>query len=407
MHAQELKALFGNSVRFWTGSMSVEDAAVRQLQNIAELPILAGHIAVMPDVHMGMGATVGSVIPTLSAVIPSAVGVDIGCGMGAVRTGLTASDLPDSLVGMRAAIEAAVPVGFAYNADTLNIAHEGRVAAELQRRYDALMNGFHGLSLFTGIGHFDVERMARQISSLGGGNHFIEVCLDESQQVWLMLHSGSRNVGKTVGEAAMEAAKKHVASLDITLKDKDLAWLDDGTEAFAQYTQALSWAQDYARLNRDVMLHRVIGAVEDTMGRSLSITDEAVNCHHNYLAKEEFGGKSVWVTRKGAVSARAGQLGIIPGSMGAKSFIVCGKGHEAAYCSCSHGAGRQMSRTQAKKQFTTADLAAQTAGVECRKDGDIVDEIPGAYKSIEDVMAAQTELVDIKHTLKQVLCVKG
>lgn len=407
MDAQALKDLFGSKVRFWTGAMSVEDAAVKQLQNIAELPILCGHIAVMPDIHLGTGATVGSVIPTLSAVIPSAVGVDIGCGMVAVRTGLKASDLPDSLAGMRAEIEAAVPVGFAYNQKPLSIGHESHVGAELQHRYDVLMAGFHGLSLFTGIGQFDEQRMARQINSLGGGNHFQEVCLDESQQVWLMLHSGSRNVGKTIGEAAMEAARKHVAALDITLKDKDLAWLDDGTEAFEQYTQALSWAQDYARLNRDVMLYHVIKAVEKTLGRSLSITDEAVNCHHNYLSKEEFGGKSVWITRKGAVSARAGQMGIIPGSMGAKSFIVCGKGHEAAYCSCSHGAGRKMSRSAAKRYFTTDDLEAQTAGVECRKDDAVVDEIPGAYKDIDEVMAAQADLVEIKHTLKQVLCVKG
>jgi tRNA-splicing ligase RtcB len=407
MNAQELSTMFDGKVRFWTGAMTVEEAALKQLHNIAELPILAGHIAVMPDVHMGKGATVGSVIPTLSAVIPSAVGVDIGCGMVAVRTGLTASDLPDSLSAMRGAIEAAVPVGFAYHADRLAVGQDNVAGRELQRRYDGLMGGFHALDLFTGLGFFDPKRMSQQIGTLGGGNHFIEVTLDETGQVWLMLHSGSRNVGKTVGEAAMEAAKRHVASLDITLKDKDLAWLDDGTTAFEQYTHALSWAQDYARLNRDVMLHLVIKAVEKTLGRSLSITDEAVNCHHNYLAKEEFGGKSVWVTRKGAVSARAGQLGIIPGSMGAKSFIVCGKGHEAAYCSCSHGAGRKMSRSAAKRQFTAEDLAAQTAGVECRKDIDVVDEIPGSYKDIDEVMAAQSDLVEIKHTLKQVLCVKG
>jgi len=407
MNAQQLATMFDGKVRFWTGGMTVEEAALKQLHNIAELPILAGHIAVMPDVHMGKGATVGSVIPTLSAVIPSAVGVDIGCGMLAVRTGLTAAGLPDSLAAVRGAIEAAVPVGFAYHANPLSIAHESAAAAVLQSRYDGLMKGFDDLSLFTGIGHFDKQRMYCQNATLGGGNHFIELCLDESGQVWIMLHSGSRNVGKTIGEAAMEQAKRHVASLDITLKDKDLAWLDDGTTAFEQYTTALSWAQDYARLNRDVMLHLVIKAVEKTLGRSLSITDEAVNCHHNYLAKEEFGGKSVWVTRKGAVSARKGQLGIIPGSMGAKSFIVCGKGHEAAYCSCSHGAGRKMSRSEAKRRFTVDDLAAQTAGVESRKDIDVVDEIPAAYKPIEEVMAAQSDLVEIKHTLKQVLCVKG
>lgn len=407
MNTQDLKNLFGDSVRFWTGSMPVEEAAVKQLQNIAQLPILAGHIAVMPDVHMGKGATVGSVIPTLSAVVPSAVGVDIGCGMVAVRTGLTAQDLPGSLASMRASIEKAVPVGFAYHQKQLAIGHESAPAAELQRRYDSLMGAFKDLSLFTGIGHFDAQRMTQQVGTLGGGNHFIEVCLDESQQVWLMLHSGSRNVGKTVGEAAMEAAKRHVQSIGVELVDKDLAWLDDGTRAFEEYTAALAWAQDYARLNRDVMLHLVIHAVERDLGRKLDITDEAVNCHHNYLSKEEFGGRSVWVTRKGAVSARAGQLGIIPGSMGAKSFIVCGKGHEAAYCSCSHGAGRKMSRAAAKRYFTAEDLAKQTAGVECRKDSEVIDEIPGAYKDIDAVMEAQSELVDIKHILKQVLCVKG
>lgn len=407
MNKQELHALFGDNVRFWTGSMSVEDAAVKQLQNIANLPILAGSIAVMPDVHLGKGATVGSVIPTLSAVIPSSVGVDLGCGLVAVQTQLTAADLPDSLSAMRTAIEKAVPVGFAYHPTPLNIDNQSPAATELQYRYNTLMAEFPNLSLFTGLGQFDAKRMTQQVGTLGGGNHFIEVCLDESQQVWLMLHSGSRNVGKTIGEAAMEAAKQHVASLDITLADKDLAWLSDGTVAFAQYTQALSWAQDYARLNRDVMLHLVIQAVEKTLGRSLGITAEAVNCHHNYLSKEEFGGKSVWITRKGAVSARQGQLGVIPGSMGAKSFIVCGKGHEAAYCSCSHGAGRKMSRSAAKRYFTAEDVAEQTAGVECRKDADVIDEIPAAYKDIDEVMAAQSELVDIKHTLKQVLCVKG
>lgn len=405
--AQSLSDQFGGKVRFWTGAMPVEDAALQQLRNISELPILAGPVAVMPDVHMGKGATVGSVIPTLSAVVPSSVGVDIGCGMVAVRTGLHARDLPDSLAQVRAGIEAAVPVGFAYHAATLDVGRDGGAGAELQRRYDGLMAQFPSLSLFTGLGHFDAKRMTQQVGTLGGGNHFIEICLDEAQRVWLMLHSGSRNVGKTVGEAAMEAAKRHMADLDITLADRDLAWLDDGTLAFEQYTQALAWAQDYARLNRDVMLHFVIKALEAKLGRALAITDEAVNCHHNYLSKEEFGGKSVWVTRKGAVSARAGQLGIIPGSMGAKSFIVCGKGHEAAYCSCSHGAGRKMSRSAAKRYFTAEDLAEQTAGVECRKDADVVDEIPAAYKDIDEVMAAQSELVDIKHTLKQVLCVKG
>ena len=407
MNQQELNDLYDGRVRFWTGSLPVEDAALKQLSNITQLPILAGHIAVMPDVHMGKGATVGSVIPTVSAVIPSAVGVDIGCGMIAVRTGLHAPDLPHSLVRMRSEIERRVPVGFAYHQQALSIGGQSAAAAELQRRYDALMGSFSALEMFAGIGHFDAKRMTQQVGTLGGGNHFIEVCLDESQRVWIMLHSGSRNVGKTIGEAAMENAKRHVAGLGVSLADQDLAWLEDGTPAFAQYTAALSWAQDYARLNRDVMLHLVIQAVERELRRPLNITDEAVNCHHNYLSKEEFGGQSVWVTRKGAVSARKGQMGIIPGSMGAKSFIVCGKGHEAAYCSCSHGAGRKMSRTAAKRYFTSQDLREQTQGVECRKDNDVIDEIPGAYKSIDEVMAAQTDLVEVRHTLKQVLCIKG
>lgn len=407
MQSNDLSSLFDGKVRLWTGSMPVEQAAIDQLKNIAQLPILAGHIAVMPDVHMGKGATVGSVIPTLSAVIPSAVGVDIGCGMLAVRTGLTAADLPDSLASMRPAIEREVPVGFSFHTSKLSIGRDSPAGQLLQQRYDTLMGSFKDLALFTGLGHFNQERMTQQVGTLGGGNHFIEVCLDESAQVWVMLHSGSRNVGKTVGEAAMEAAKKHVATLDITLPDKDLAWLADGTVEFEQYTSALSWSQDYARLNRDVMLHLVIRAIEGVLGRSLSITDEAVNCHHNYLAKEEFGGRSVWVTRKGAVSARKGQLGIIPGSMGAKSYIVCGKGHEEAYCSCSHGAGRKMSRAAAKRYFTAEDLSEQTSGIECRKDDAVVDEIPAAYKDIDEVMAAQSDLVEIRHTLKQVLCVKG
>jgi len=403
----DLNQSFDNKVLFWTADMPVEDAALDQLRRLSELPILAGPIAVMPDVHMGKGATVGSVIPTLHAVIPSAVGVDIGCGMVAVQTGLHSRDLPDSLAALRVGIEKAVPVGFACHAQPLNIGADSAVASVLQQRYDQLMGSFGALALFTDLGYFDAKRMTQQVGTLGGGNHFIEVCLDEEQRVWLMLHSGSRNVGKTIGEAAMEAAKAHVAGLDITLADRDLAWLPDDSVAFAQYTHALAWAQDYARLNRDVMLHLVIRATESVLGRSLSITQEAVNCHHNYLSQESFGGRSVWVTRKGAVSARAGQLGIIPGSMGAKSFIVCGKGHEAAYCSCSHGAGRKMSRAAAKRYFTAEDLAQQTAGVECRKDDEVVDEIPGAYKDIDEVMAAQSDLVEVRHTLKQVLCVKG
>ena len=407
MNASELKKHFGDKVRFWVGGMSVEDAAIRQLENIAELPILAGHIAVMPDVHMGKGATVGSVIPTLNAVIPSSVGVDLGCGLNAIRTGLTAADLPDSLSLMRSAIEQVIPVGFAHHASPISVGSEGPRGQLLQSRFDGLMGGFDDLTIFSGLGHFDPKRVALQQQTLGGGNHFVELAIDEESRVWVMVHSGSRNVGKTVGEAAMEMAKKYVATLDITLRDRDLAWLDDHTVEFEKYVRALSWCQDYARLNRDLMVYAAIKAIEKTLGRTVPVTDEAINCHHNYLAKEEFNGRSVWITRKGAVSARSGQLGVILGSMGTKSYIVCGKGHEAAYCSCSHGAGRKMSRTAARRQFTEEDLIAQTVGVECRKDAAIIDELPEAYKKIEDVMAAQSDLVEIKHTLKQVLCIKG
>ena len=408
MNNKELEAQFAGRIRFWTGDSDVDYDALAQLRNISNMPFLAGHIAVMPDVHLGKGATVGSVIPTVDAVIPAAVGVDIGCGMQALRTGLFAKDLPDSLREVRLQIERDVPVGFAYHSKALRLKQNGLVGMALQQRYDRSMAEFESLRIFKTIKHFDAKRMTQQVGTLGGGNHFIEICLDEQDRVWVMLHSGSRNAGKTVGEAAMEMAKSYVATLDVSLRDADLAWLADGTAEFAQYTEALSWAQNYARLNRDVMSLLVLEALKKALGGvDLRIEDEAINCHHNYLSKEEFGGRSVWVTRKGAVSARKGELGIIPGSMGAKSYIVCGKGHEDAYCSCSHGAGRKMSRSAAKRYFTTENVREQTAGVECRKDEGIIDEIPGAYKDIDEVMANQTDLVEIKHTLKQVLCIKG
>lgn len=397
----KLKNLFGGKVKAWVGGMQIEDAAQSQLANIADLPILAGHVAVMPDVHMGMGATVGSVIPTRSAVIPSAVGVDIGCGMIAVRTSLKAVDLPDSLKTIRSQIERDVPVGFNFHTRAHN-------AAEwLQQRAAKHLESFDSLKIFNSIEGFNRTRMAAQIGTLGGGNHFIEVCLDENQDVWVMLHSGSRNVGKTVGEAAMTKAKKYMATLDISLPDKDLSWLAEGTPEFDEYVQALEWAQQYAKINRDTMLDLVLQAIRKTVSKPFDLTSEAVNCHHNYLSKEFHNGTEMWITRKGAVSAQFGQLGIIPGSMGAKSYIVCGKGYSEAYCSCSHGAGRKMSRTAAKKYFTVDDLEKQTEGVECRKDSGVVDEIPSAYKDIDEVMEAQSDLVEVKHTLKQILCVKG
>lgn len=395
------------NVQAWTQGLEIEYEALRQIRNLSGLPILAGHVAVMPDVHFGKGATVGSVIPTLGAIIPAAVGVDIGCGMCAVRTDLVAGDLPDSLAPIRAAIEAAVPVGFAIHGRELNPTHEGPHGRVLRDRMEALFQRFEGLGILGVLGKLDARRVWKQLGTLGGGNHFIEICLDEAGAVWVMLHSGSRFIGKTIGEAAIGMARESAHRAGIALPDRDLAWLSEGTVEFDQYVEALRWAQDYAALNRDLMLFRVMNVLREAFGRPVGSTQEAINCHHNYASIEEHLGRAVWVTRKGAVSAREGQLGIIPGSMGAKSFIVRGKGHAASYCSCSHGAGRRMSRGAAKRFFDLAALAAQTEGVECRKDAGVIDEIPGAYKDIDTVMAAQAELVGIEHTLKQVLCVKG
>ncbi len=361
----------------------------------------------MPDVHLGKGATVGSVIPTRGAIIPSAVGVDIGCGMCAVKTTLTASDLPDSLARLRAKIEAMVPVGFASHDKPSKTLHDGLQGVALHRRMNSLHERFDGIHILDRVGKFDTPRVWRQLGTLGGGNHFIEICLDEKQNVWVMLHSGSRNVGKTIGEVAISMARERAVKQHVHLPDRDLAWLDEGSAEFNEYVEGLLWSQDYAALNRDLMLFNVMKALREELGRDIGTTEHAVNCHHNYANIEEHFGEKVWITRKGAVSARAGEMGIIPGSMGAKSFIVRGKGNADAYCSCSHGAGRRLSRSAAKREFNLADLAQQTAGVECRKDGGVLDEIPGAYKDIDAVMAAQSNLVEIVATLKQVLCVKG
>jgi tRNA-splicing ligase RtcB len=385
------------NARFWTHGVPVEDAALQQIKNTSSLPILAGPMAVMPDVHFGIGATVGTVIATNAAVIPAAVGVDIGCGMAAVRTNLTASDLPESLSELRHSIERSIPVGFNEHRDALP-GFDG----EIGRRFEALRIHEWAAQKSTVGG-----KMARQCGTLGGGNHFVEICLDEQQRVWIMLHSGSRGTGNQIGRLAIEKAKGIAVERGVELPDKDLAWLDEGTPAFDIYIEAMQWAQDYARHNRDLMLAAVMKDLRHTLKRDVTMDMEAVNCHHNYTNREVHLGKEVWLTRKGAVSARAGELGIIPGSMGVKSFIVKGRGNQEAYCSCSHGAGRKMSRGAAKRAFKVEDMAAQTLGVECRKDEGVIDEIPGAYKDIDAVMAAQTELVDIVHTLKQVLCVKG
>ncbi len=395
------------NVQAWVDGVDVDYQALNQVRNIAGLPIIAGHVAIMPDVHLGKGATVGSVIPTRGAIIPAAVGSDIGCGLCAVRTNLTASDLPANLGPMRSAIEALVPVGFASHDKELNPTHEAAHGRVLKQRMDALFARYESLSILDVLGSLDARRIFKQLGTLGGGNHFIEVCLDEAGAVWVMLHSGSRNIGKTIGEAAISMARELAVKAKLALPDRDLAWLNEGSPEFNQYVEALSWAQDYAALNRDLMMFRAMRALRETLGREIGTTKEAINAHHNYATVEEHFGSKVWITRKGAVSAREGQLGIIPGSMGAKSYIVRGKGNPLAYCSCSHGAGRRHSRGEAKRLFDLDALAVQTAGVECRKDASVLDEIPGAYKDIDAVMAAQADLVSVEHTLKQVLCVKG
>lgn len=396
-----------NNVRFWTEGVPVEHDALNQIRNIASLPIVAGHVAIMPDVHLGKGATVGSVIPTRGAIIPAAVGVDIGCGMCAVKTTLTDADLPDSLARLRSAIESLVPVGFNAHKAPMKTSHGGLQGIALHRRMGDLHERFPKVRIMNRVGKFDAPRVWKQLGTLGGGNHFIEVCLDETQAVWVMLHSGSRNVGKTVGECAIHMARDIAVKAQTHLPDRDLAWLDEGSVEFDEYVEGLRWAQDYAALNRDLMLFSVMKALRDEFGRDIGSTERAVNCHHNYANIEEHFGQKVWITRKGAVSARAGELGIIPGSMGAKSYIVRGKGHAQAYCSCSHGAGRKMSRNAAKRAYGLEDLVRQTEGVECRKDSGVIDEIPAAYKDIDAVMAAQADLVEVVATLKQVLCVKG
>jgi tRNA-splicing ligase RtcB len=393
-------------VKIWT--RDIEHEAIQQLVNVSQLPIVHGHIAAMPDVHAGIGATVGSVIPTLAAIIPAAVGVDIGCGMNAVRLSLTASDLPDNLRTVRSAIEAAVPVGFSqHDSSKVRGSQHARTARTLDQRLDAIVKKHPALMKMQK--RFN-ETWVCQLGTLGGGNHFIELCLDESQHVWVMLHSGSRGIGNVMGRYFIDAARKDMRRHRQNLPDADLAYFSEGSEWFDDYVEAVDWAQDYALLNRREMMRLVLQVLERVLSPRINawkVMGEAVNCHHNYVARERHFGENVFVTRKGAISAREGELGIIPGSMGARSYIVRGLGNPESLCSCSHGAGRRMSRTAAKRRFSRDDLEAQTQGVECRKDGGVLDEIPGAYKDIDEVMANQSDLVEIVHTLKQVVCVKG
>lgn len=392
-------------VKAWTRGVQVEEQAKQQLLNLASMPFVYKHVAAMPDVHWGMGATVGSVIATKGAIIPAAVGVDIGCGMIAQRTSLTASDLPDSLKLLRFTIEQAVPHGRTNNGDMND---RGAWGVPVQRE-DGANTLYRELSEIV-VNYPKLERAAKKaphhMGTLGTGNHFIEVCLDEEQRVWVMLHSGSRGIGNAIGSMFIELAKEDMRRWFINLPDMDLAYLPQGSQLFDDYFDAVQWAQRYALLNRERMLNATLGALEYAV-KPFSCDTVAVNCHHNYVQWEKHFGENVLVTRKGAVSAREEQLGVIPGSMGAQSYIVRGKGNRESFFSCSHGAGRAMSRNDARKRFTVADHEAATQGVECRKDADVLDETPAAYKDIDAVMQAQSDLVDVVHTLKQVVCVKG
>jgi len=393
-------------IKAWIRGVVADDKAIQQLRNVALLPIVHGHVAAMPDVHWGIGATVGSVIPTKGAIIPAAVGVDIGCGMMAVRTSLTANDLPDDLKHLRSTIERVVPHGRTNHGGKGDRGAWQDLPAIAENAWKKLRADYQAI-----VGkHPKIDRGAtvEHLGTLGTGNHFIEICLDEAQRVWLMLHSGSRGAGNRIGTYFIELAKKDMRQHLSNLPDQDLAYFTEGAEHFDDYVFAVGWAQRFARTNRDLMMQSIL----DALARCGELPkfehgEVAVNCHHNYVQQEEHFGATVFVTRKGAVRAGVGELGIIPGSMGARSYIVRGKGNPQSFHSCSHGAGRAHSRGEAKRRFTLEDHAKATEGVECRKDADVIDETPGAYKDIDAVMAAQQDLVEVVHTLKQVVCVKG
>ncbi len=395
----------GKPIKLWTQGVPVEDAARQQLINTARMPFIYRHLAVMPDVHLGKGSTIGSVIPTQGPIIPAAVGVDIGCGMMAARTTLSAADLPDNLHGLRTAIEKAVPHGRSVGRGKRDSGSWENPPEPVDAMWAALLPGFeHIIAKYPRLKN---TNQYKHLGTLGTGNHFIEVCLDEADRVWFMLHSGSRGVGNAIGSLFIELAQADMRSHLANLPDKDLAYFEEGSPHFDDYVEAVGWAQDFARRNRAVMMDNVIAAARSVITKPFSADVEAVNCHHNYVQRETHFGAEVLVTRKGAVSAKKGELGIIPGSMGAKSYIVRGLGNEESFCSCSHGAGRTMSRNEAKRRYTVADQIRATAGVECRKDKEVIDEIPMAYKDIDAVMHAQRELVEVVHSLRQVVCVKG
>lgn len=399
-------------LKMWTRGVAVETEAMQQLRNVAALPFVYRHVAVMPDVHWGMGATIGSVVPTIGAIVPAAVGVDIGCGMMAVRTSVHASQLPDNLSGLRSEIERRIPHGRTDDGgkgDRGAWGDETIVGVKSTKMDKAGLEAI--LAKHPKLGsRWAVGRAAAHLGTLGTGNHFVEVCLDVGGRVWIMLHSGSRGIGNAIGRYFIERAKEHMRRWYVTLPDADLAYLPEGIDDFTDYIDAVGWAQEFALENRREMMSAALGALDAIVPGAMAAFGPdslAVNCHHNYVAKENHFGKNVWLTRKGAVRARAGDLGIIPGSMGTRSYIVRGKGNPESFMTCSHGAGRAMSRTEAKRRFTLEDHAKATEGVECRKDADVIDETPAAYKDIDAVMAAQTDLVEVVHELRQIVCVKG
>ena len=392
------EAHYGVPVKIFTND--IDSDSIEQLKKMAQLQFIYSHIAVMPDVHVGKGATVGSVIPTKNAIIPAAVGVDIGCGMNAVRLNLKASQLPDNLSPLRHAIERKVPVGFELHKQ---IKAKASSIIPLEKRLQPIIQKHPGLVRM--LRKFDAT-WQKQLGTLGGGNHFIELCLDENQDVWIMLHSGSRGLGNVIGTYFIELAKKEAQHRFGHVPDKDLSYFAEGSASFNDYVEAVEWAQNYAFENRREMMRLILEAIRPLLP-PFQMTKEAINCHHNYVCRENHFGKDLLITRKGAIRAGQDELGIIPGSMGARSYIVKGKANPESFCSCSHGAGRKMSRNKAKLLFSQDDLIQQTHGIECRKDAGVIDEIPSAYKDIDQVMANQSDLIEIVHTLKQILCIKG
>ena len=398
----------GHPIKAWIKGVSIEDEAIAQLQNLAGLPFIHHHVAAMPDVHWGRGATIGSVIATKGAVVPAAVGVDLGCGMMALQTTIAANDLPDNLDAMRSAIESVVPHGRTDNGGRNDRGAWGQppdfvnqLWATFEPRYQRIAQK-HPKAISA--------NNVRHLGTLGTGNHFIEVCLDETDRVWVMLHSGSRGLGNRIGSYFIQKAKQEMERyfIDQFLPDKDLAYFVEHSDLFDDYVEAVAFAQEFALANRKVMMARTLDAIRSVLpGLTLDVTEMAVNCHHNYIRQENHFGANVWVTRKGAVSARDGELGIIPGSMGTASYIVRGKGSQESFCSCSHGAGRRMSRGQARREITLEQHRLALTGISARLDADVLDESPAAYKDINQVMAAQADLVDVVHTLHQVVNVKG